>query len=316
MTMLISIAVFALSLSLLPFLILGVISSLKARWQNRRGASVLQPFRYIKKLYSKQDLSSKEASWISDLAPPMILASALLMAIFTPWLSFSPLVQGSDLFLVVYLFGLSRFFTILAALDSGSPLTGFGASREATLSILTEPALVLSLLSLAITAGSTDLNKVFAFSQTAAGGVLDVAIWSLAAATIFLTALIDLSRMPVDDPTTHLELTMIHESMVIEFGGRRMAMILVAYALRMVTLLGLASQCAIHALIAIPALQIAPMATIHILSIIGILAGAVAIALVETFFVKLKWTRVPEFIAYAVTLSLLGCGAALLGGGI
>ena len=95
-----------------------------------------------------------------------------------------------------------------------------------------------------------------------------------------------------------------------------MAMILVAYALRMVTLLGLASQCAIHALIAIQPLQATQAATVHILSILGILAGAVAIALVETFFVKLKWTRVPEFIAYAVTLSLLGCGAALLGGGI
>lgn len=311
MSILLSIGFYSLCLLLLPFFTLGLIASLKARWQNRRGPSLLQPFFLFRKLFAKQDLRSIDASWVSDLSPPMILTSALLLAIFTPWLSFSPIVHGCDLFLIVYLLGLSRFFTILAALDAGSPLSGFGASREATVSILTEPALVLSLLSLALAGGSTNLGRVLDFSQ--GGGILDVAIWSLAAAAIFLTALIDLSRMPVDDPTTHLELTMIHESMVIEFGGRRMAMLILAYAVRLVILLGLASQCAIHSILAIQPIQ---TSLIHFLSVLGILVGAAAIAFIETFFVKLKWTRVPEFIAYAVTLSLLGCGAALLGGGV
>lgn len=311
MNLLIEWMCFVVAVLSLPFITGGFIPLAKARLQGRIGPPLFQPIYSLVRLLKKDETISNETSWIFTLAPVIILTASILLAFFTPWLSFRPQVNADDLFLVIYLFALIRFFAILASMDAGSPLCGFGGSREATLSLLTEPAIVLSLLSLSIVRGTTSLGAIFSFDGS--GTYMDVAVWTLAGGGLFLSCLVDLSRMPVDDPTTHLELTMIHEAMIIEYSGRGLAFTQIAYLLKQAVLLGLVGQCFLHSLdILVPL----PLVVVHCLSLLFLIGLAFAVVVVETFFVKLKWTKIPEFIAYAVTLSLLGCGAALLRGGI
>ena len=134
--------------------------------------------------------------------------------------AFQPASTGRGHFLILYLFGAVRFFTIIAALDTGSPFGAFGASREATLAMLTEPAIMLSLVAVVLPSQCSDLSQAFALPTVTGAHQADIAIWILAGTGLFLASLVELSRMPIDDPTTHLELTMVHEAMIIENSGK------------------------------------------------------------------------------------------------
>ena len=186
------------------------------------------------------------------------------------------------------------------ASSNRSVFGGFGASREVTLSLLVEPAVVLSLVSLGVAANSTDFGVIFSYGATSHSGI--TVLWLLSAAGLFLASLVELSRMPVDDPTTHLELTMVHEAMILENSGGNLALVEGAHWLRLCILLGLCSQCLLHA-----GYTIWSMSTITLgLFSLGLLAGMVLlIAIIESNMVKLRWTKVPEFIAYSVAMSLL-----------
>ncbi len=202
----------------LPPLVPGVLRKIKAYLQNRIGASIFQPYYDIYKLLCKGETVSDTASWIFRNSSAINLSVLLLIAICVPWLSFKPNFNGADIILVIYMFALARFFTVLAALDTGSAFGGFGASREVTLAMLVEPAIMLCLASLACTAGSTDLNVIFSYSNHTMAH--SSALWFMAGLGLFLASLVELSRMPVDDPTTHLELTMVHEAMILENSGQ------------------------------------------------------------------------------------------------
>jgi formate hydrogenlyase subunit 4 len=300
---------FLLSVLLAPIVILGTIRKTKARLQARRGAPILQAAFDLIRLAQKGETVSSTASWIFRAASTIGLCNVLLISWLVPWLSFAPWAPPADLFLVVYLFAMSRIFTLLAALDTGSAFGAFGASREATLSLLVEPAALLGLVALGATSRTSDLREIFSFTNTHLQ--MNPAIWLLVGTAIILSSLVELSRMPIDDPTTHLELTMVHEAMILEASGRNLAIIEFTHALRMSVLFGLSVQCFMRAA---PAVWKLPEIIQAMITIIGLLTIAMAVGVFESLAVKLQWRRIPEFIAYAITMSLLAALIAVAGG--
>ena len=297
------------SVILIPLFITATIRKTKARLQNRVGPRFLQPLFDLCKLCSKSETLSETMSGTFRMGAVIGLASMLVLAWLTPWLSYKPWGPNADLFLILYLVALARLFTLLGAMDSGSAFGAFGASREATLSLLVEPAALLAFVSLGVMTGSSDLRAIFAFTNTHLAA--NPGIWVLVGTAILLASCVELSRMPVDDPTTHLELTMVHEAMILEASGRNLALIEFAHALHMSILFGLSAQCYIRAIPFIwqagPAVQAA--ANLGGMFLIAILVGAF-----ESVAVKLQWRKVPEFIAYSMTMSLLASFMAAAGG--
>jgi len=276
--------------------------------QNRIGASIFQPLFDLLKFYSKGETVSEVTSWIFRSSAGINFALVLIIALLVPWVQFKPHVASADIFLVIYLFAFMRMMTVLAALDAGSAFGGFGASREVTLALLIEPALVLCLASLGVVSRTSDLEQIFSFANLALSN--QPGLWLLAGSGLFLTSLVELSRMPVDDPTTHLELTMVHEAMILENSGRNLLLVEYTHALKLLVLFGLSAQCFLHA--------IAPVWQLPAVLISAASGGAVLITLAlvgvqEGLSVKLRWTRLPEFIAYAVTMALLSVLVAIAG---
>jgi formate hydrogenlyase subunit 4 len=294
-------------IAVLPWLLVGTIRKTKATLQNRIGAPIYQPLMDAIKFLRKGELVSDSASWVLRGAAVCNAAVAILIAFCTPWIPGLPTAFTLDIFLLIYLFVVLRFFTVLGAMDTGSAFGGFGASREVSLAVLVEPAIMLCLASLALAAHSTELSTIFSYG--AGNPARHSGLWAMAGFGLYITTLVELSRMPVDDPTTHLELTMVHEAMILENSGPNLALTEYCTALRMLILMGISGQCFLHALSVfwhIPhGLQI-------IVGLVSIFALVVTTALIETTAVKLRWTRVPEFIAYAVTFGLL-CAVVAVG---
>jgi formate hydrogenlyase subunit 4 len=266
--------------------------------QNRVGSSVLQPFYDVAKLFGKSETISATASWIFVLAPRIGLAVSLVVAILVPWAgsllpaSWAP---ATNFILVLYLLALAKFFTMLSAMDTGSSFGGLGASREATISLLVEPTMVICLGAMAIQSGDTDLSRIYA-------GQAAPIVAVLVGAALLAAAMAELSRMPVDDPTTHLELTMVHEAMILENSGRNLALVELGVALRTCILLGLAAQTLLHAWPAYVDLA-APFRYVIGLGALFALGGGLAIA--EGVMVKLKWRSVPHYLAFAGVFGVL-----------
>lgn len=293
--------------TIIPLLLVGVIKKIKARMQNRVGAPVLQPFYDIGKLLRKSETISATASWVFALAPRLNLAVMVLAAILMPWSGATvPTSWGSatNFLLVIYLLGLGKFISMLAAMDTGSAFGGLGASREALISLLVEPALMIGLGALALGAKSMDLSVIYSApaSQFVAVLVGDAFV---------VTALAELSRMPVDDPTTHLELTMVHEAMILENSGRNLALVELAVALRTCIFFGLAAQTFLHAL---PQYMELPQLVRYAAGIASLFVMGVLVAVAEGVLVKLNWRRVPNFVAYAIALSSLAALIAVAKG--
>lgn len=290
-----------------PPLLIGLIRKNKASLQNRFGAPIYQPFLDLAKLLGKGELLSDSASWVLRGTSVINAAVAILLALSTPWIPGMPMLFDIDIFLFLYLFVVIRFFTVLSSLDTASPFGGFAASREITLAVLVEPAFMLCLLALAVVARSTSLTEIFSFHP---GFLADNSgLWALAGCGLFLSSLVELSRMPADDPTTHLELTMVHEAMILENSGPNLALTEYATALKMLVLMGISAQCFIHAIKPIWSLSLEIQA---LSGLVALLLLVLAISLIEATAVKLRWTKLPEFIAYAVTFGFL-CSACAIG---
>jgi formate hydrogenlyase subunit 4 len=302
-----------LAVLFLPSLLLGFIRKTKANLQSRMGAPIYQPLLDLAKLIEKGEVVSDKASWVLRGAAVTNAAVVILIALSTPWLPGIPAILPIDIFLFIYLFVLLRFMTVLAALDTASPFGGFAASREVTLAVLVEPAIILCLGSLAIVGHSTRLATIFSFLPH---GLSDCAgLWILAGCGLYMASLVELSRMPADDPTTHLELTMVHEAMILENSGPNLALTEYANTLKMLVLFGIAGQCFVHAAPEAWSLSYGPSLVIAVrigLGILSIIALAGTTALIEATLVKLRWTKLPDFIAYSVTFGLL-CAAFAVG---
>lgn len=298
MRMLLLITIHLVNTFILPLLLVGIIRKVKALMQNRVGAPILQPFYDTAKLLRKTETVSKSASWVFVWTPRVGLAVAAIAAVLVPWTgALLPLswASATNFLLVLYLLSLGKFLTMLAAIDTGSAFGGLGASREATISMLVEPTLVIGIGALSLGAGSTDLLTIYAAHTSPFIAVL-------VGAALVLAALAELSRMPVDDPTTHLELTMVHEAMILEYSGRGLAVVEYASALRTCIFLGLATQTLLHAW---PSFQTLPMPVRYPISIAGVAALGATVAIAEGVLVKLKWRSVPNFLAFAAVMSLL-----------
>jgi formate hydrogenlyase subunit 4 len=283
-----------------PSLSIGLIRRTKAMLQNRIGAPVYQPLLDLIKFLRKGETISTTTSWVFRNATAVNAAVMIVIAGCVPWLTFKPPMPGCDIFVIIYLFALMRFMTVLAALDAGSAFGGFASSREVTLALLVEPAVMLCLVSLAAVSRSSDLTQIFSFSNTVMAN--QPGLWIFCGAGLFLASLIDLSRMPADDPTTHLELTMVHEAMILENSGRNLALVEYAHGLKLIVLMGISAQCFLHA---VPSMWDADSLTLAAASFIFLLCALVAIGTIEGIAAKLRWTRVPELIAYAVAFSFI-----------
>ena len=300
-------AITVINVLIVPLLLMGVIRKAKAVMQNRVGSPVLQSFYDVGKLLRKSETISDTASWVFSFAPLLNLAVVGIVAALAPWSGAA--VPGAwagstNLLLLVYLLGLGRFVSMLAAMDTGSAFGGLGASRDALISVLVEPGLLIGLGALALGAGSLNLSVVYSAPMSQSVAVL-------VGAALVVIALSELSRMPVDDPTTHLELTMVHEAMILENSGRNLALVELAVAIRTCVFFGLASQTFLHALPQYTALSL-PLR--YLVGLCALFATGVAVAVAEGVLVKLNWRQVPNFIAYAIALSALAALIAVARG--
>ncbi len=286
-----------LALVLSP-LLLGVINRTKARFAGRRGQPVLQLYFDLAKLLRKGAVYSRTTTWVFRAGPMVGLAAALTAILLVPLGALpAPLAFGGDLVLFAYLLGLMRFFTVLAALDTGSSFEGMGASREVLFSALAEPALLLGLAALARRADSLSLSGIMAAVSPVAWGTGGVVL-ALVTAALMVVLLAENARIPVDDPNTHLELTMIHEVMVLDHSGPDLAMILYGAALKLWVMSALLAG------------LIVPLRSGKVwLDAAGTLGGllivAVLIGIVESSMARLRLLRVPQLLVAAGALAAL-----------
>jgi formate hydrogenlyase subunit 4 len=298
-----ALVVHGLLLLLFPPLLLGVINKTKAACAGRTGASVFQPYAELRKLLGKGAVYSRTTTWVFRLGPIVSLSATLGAGLLVP-------LQGGrlpwsftgDVLLFAYLLALGRFFTMAAALDTGSSFEGMGASREAAFAALAEPALFLALATAVVAARGLSFEQAWSVVPGPASYAT-----LLAAAALFAVLLAENSRIPVDDPNTHLELTMIHEVMVLDHGGPDLAFILYGGAVK----LFLIAAILVHYLIPIPA---AGGWRATILLVAGLLAIAILVGIVESTMARLRLPRVPQFLIGASIVAALGLAVTLYGG--
>jgi formate hydrogenlyase subunit 4 len=286
---------------LVPPLLVGVIQRTKALAAGRSGPSVWQPHRDLVKLAQKELTLSATTTWVFVAAPALALATSLLAAFLVPLADRpAPLAFAGDFVLFAYLLALGRFATAAAALDTGSPFEGMGAAREVGFAWLTEPALFFAFLVLARLSGSASLDGMLRATD-GASWLESTAPLVLVAAGLFVVLLAECGRIPVDDPATHLELTMIHEVMVLDHGGPLLALVEYAAAVKLFVLGALL----LH--VVLPSSALAGWSGLA-LFLLGLFSLAVAIGVVESTMARLRLLHVPTLLIAAV----LSAGFALL----
>jgi len=298
------------ALGLAPGLI-GLIRWLKARLQNRRGAPIWQPYRELRKLFAKEVVMSTNASWLFRVAPFVVFASTVAVTLMVPLVAARLPFDGlGDVLVVVYLLLLATFFLALAGLDPGSAFGGMGASRDVTVAALAEPTIALAIFSLALTAGSTNLGRIV--GRTLAEPAVALSPGHLLAFTaLFVVTLAETGRLPVDNPSTHLELTMIHEAMVLEYSGRYLALLEWAAATKLLVFFALLANLFVPWGVAVDtAPRALALGAVALVVKLALLAGIVAV--LETRVAKLRLFRVPELLSVSFVLALLAVTSAFL----
>jgi formate hydrogenlyase subunit 4 len=297
------VAQLVLLLMLAP-LVSGLIKTLKARLQMRRGPGLLQPYSDIYKLLRKGMVIPNTASWLFSATPYVVFLATLLAGLMAPMVAAdTPIGLFGGVLAVVYLLGLGRFFVALSGLDAGSPFGGLGSSREMTVSALAEPTLMLAVFTVAIGAGSTSLAEIARVAINQQWRFLAPS-QALAFAALFLVLIAETGRIPVDNPATHLELTMIHEAMILEYSGPYLALIEWAASIKQLVLMTLMIN------------VFWPFGLSAAWSPSGVWAGlgwlalkllilSCTVVLVETANAKMRLFRVPELMAVAFTLGAL-----------
>jgi formate hydrogenlyase subunit 4 len=286
----------------MPPLLLGVINKTKAWFAGRVGPPILQPYYDLARLMQKGMVISTTTTWIFQAGPIITLAALLLAALLMPLGRFdAPVRFAGDLVLFAYLLALGRFFTTAAALDTGSPFEGMGAAREVTFACLSEPALFLAFLVLVKLSGSYSLTPMLHSPMGQTLPALPIASLLLIAAGLFIILLAENCRIPVDDPNTHLELTMIHEVMVLDHSGPLFAFILYGAAIKLFVL----SALLLHVIAPFNANIAVIDWPLFALEMLGV---AVVIGVVESIMARLQMRHVPTLL---VAASLL-CGFGFL----
>ena len=286
-------------------LLTGFVRKVKARLTRRRGASVFQPYRDLARLMRKEAVIAENASWLFRSAPYLIFAgtgvAAALVPTFATGLMFS---WSADLIAIIALLGSARFFLALAGMDIGTAFGGIGASREAMIASLAEPAMLLIVFTLALVARSTQLSDVAAMMASPGIG-LRVSL-GMALVGLLIVAITENGRIPVDNPATHLELTMVHEAMVLEYSGRHLAMIELASSLKLLLYVSLIG--CIFLPWGFAAAGASPQTFLVGLFAYGakLAAAGFLLAFFETSIAKMRVFRLADFVGGALMLGLLG----------
>lgn len=282
----------------------GWVRMLKCWTQGRTSAGLLQPYRDLAKLFAKDVLLAENASWIFRFTPYLVFGVAVLIGGIIPILTTGlPMSAIADVIVIVGLFAVARFFTALAGMDTGTAFGGMGASREMTIAALAEPAMLMSIFALSLSAKSTSLShmvQVIYSGQT----VLKPSIIFALLAYVMIT-LAETGRIPVDNPSTHLELTMIHEAMILEYSGRHLALIEWASMMKLFIYATIGLSLFFPWGIATTNSPSALLAAIFFLAV-KLAAVAVVIVLIETGLAKMRLFRLTEFLGAAFLLATLG----------
>ena len=294
----------AVLLVLLAPLAAGFVATCKARLQNRRGAGIWQPWRNLRKLFAKQVVMASHASWIFRTAPYVVFTATLTAASVVPALLVdTPLSMTADVIALVALLALARFFMALAGMDIGTAFGGMGASREMTFGALAEPAMLMSIFVLSLSAHSTNLTTMINHTLNSPFALHP----SLAFAFVgmLMIAVAENGRIPVDNPDTHLELTMIHEAMILEYSGRHLALMEWAAMVKLLLFATLITDLFIPwgmTLTADPAGVVLALA-LWLFKLAGLLF---ILAVIETGLAKLRLFEVPEYLSGAFVIAFLG----------
>jgi formate hydrogenlyase subunit 4 len=285
-------------------LIVGVIRKIKAFFQNRQGADVFQPYRNIFKQFKKEVVISATASWITPAMPYILFSTTVAAALLIPtFMVIVPFSGLGDVLIMIYLLATGSFFIALAGLDQGSTFGGMGSSRHMTIASLAEPAMILSIFAVGMSSASANISQII--SQGTVTELFLNPLYVFSFLSLFIVMLAEAGRIPIDNPSTHLELTMIHEAMILDYSGRYLAFIEWSSAIKLMiflTLLGniffpigiITNFTILGALVAI------------IIFIIKLLIFAAIIAIIESSMAKFRLFRVPDLLWIAFMLSLLG----------
>lgn len=285
-------------------LIEGIIKKVKARLQNRIGADLVQPYRDLFKYLRKDAVLAREASWLTRTTPYLVFAIVMGSVSLLPMATlYSPLTFTGDIILLVYLFAVVRFFLAITALDSGSAFGGMGSSREMIMSAICEAALLLAVIAVLMQVGTTNLGVTVESLLTGGRDLFNYAYW-LSFVAFLLVVIVETGRIPYDNPDTHLELTMIHESMLLEYSGRYWGLLHWALLVKQILIFTLFIDLFIPWGIAkeFTGLAIFEGSIFYLLKVI--LLG-ILLAVIETVYAKMRLFKVPKLLAVSMALSVL-----------
>lgn len=290
-------------------LLAGVMRQVRARLEGRAGPGIGQPWRDLRKLLRKEPVTPDGTSELFRIAPLVLFATTVVVAAVAPFVTdASAIGSADDLFAVAALLAMGTATLALAAIDTGTAFGGMGASREMTIMALVEPTVLLAVFALSVRAGSTSLAAIVAATLGDPSRVLSPASL-LAAVALGVVIIAETGRLPVDNPATHLELTMVHEAMILEYAGPDLALIELASSMRLVVFLGLLVTLFIPWGIATSAAPLALAGGLAAFAVkIGLLGAALAAG--EVFMAKLRLFRVPELLAGSFLLALLAIAAS------
>ncbi|MFC5109109.1 respiratory chain complex I subunit 1 family protein [Kibdelosporangium philippinense] len=290
-------------------LLVGVMRQVRARLEGRAGAGVWQPWRDLRKLFGKERITPRGTSEVFRIAPLVLVATTLVVTVVAPFVTTASAINPvADLFAVVALLALGAVALALAGLDTGTAFGGMGSSREVTILALVEPTLLVAIFALSVRVGSTNLGAIVSSTLDDPARVISP-VSLLAAVALIVVIVAETGRLPVDNPSTHLELTMVHEAMVLEYAGPDLALVELASAMRLSVFLGLLANLFLPWGIATSAAPLAVLIGVLALVIkVGVLG--VVLAAGEVFLAKLRLFRVPELLAGSFLLALLSVAAS------
>jgi len=285
-------------------LLTGFVRKVKARLLRRQGPSLIQPYRDLVRLMRKDVVLADNASWLFRVIPYLIFAATWVAAALIPTFRTGlPFSWSADLIAIIALLGSARFFLALAGLDVGTSFGGIGSSREVMIASLAEPAMLMIVFTLALIAGSTQLSTMAEYMISPEVG-LRVSL-GLAVIALIMVAIAENARIPVDNPATHLELTMVHEAMVLEYSGRHLALVDLASSLKLLLYVSLIACLFAPWGVASHDGQSPALVLGVVIYLIKLAVGGFLLALFETSIAKMRVFRVPEFLGAALMLGLL-----------
>ncbi len=284
----------------------GWIKSLKCRFQGRTSPGILQPYRDLRKLFSKDIVLAENASWIFRFTPYLVFAVTIIACSIIPILSVNlPMSATADVIALVALFAIARFFTALSGMDTGTAFGGMGASREMTIASLAEPAMLMAIFTVSLVNGSTSFAQIVEGTIHIHGGVLLRPSLAFALLSFSLIALAETGRIPVDNPATHLELTMIHEAMILEYSGPHLALIEWAGQIKLLLFVAMGSAFFLPWGIS-EGVDLMGIAVAFAVLLLKLGLAGIVLTLIETGFAKMRLFRMTEFLGSAFLFAMLG----------